>query len=291
MSINGPKYIDGLNKMKRQKWTSCTIAGQCRRLGQLGISSTHLDLVFGSRAVGSSPGGYQAGWSAKGGYGLVGSCGRAIVFGNQFGLGFDLSSSEWPGPERLEWEDLEMGSHVDNPKQGSKVCDGPEIHQQRPSAPMIESMVQRGMMIMSQTMDTHPKHKEILPRERIKDQSHKGTILVMPEPTKINPCATRRPLTRRPHGRRGRPSTPSSRSPRATGFASLAVAMGDRHASPLLSPWATGVASLTVDTGDRHMSSSRSLLATSSSPLVAATRRSAPRSSGPAWSGRRNAYG
>lgn len=32
---------------------------------------------------------------------------------------------------------------------------------------------------MSQTMDTHPKHKEILPRERIKDPSHKGTILVM----------------------------------------------------------------------------------------------------------------
>ncbi|KAL0667487.1 hypothetical protein Bca4012_030191 [Brassica carinata] len=231
-----------------------------------------------------------------------------------------------------------MGSHVDNPKQGSKV--------------------QRGMMIMSQTMDTHPKHKEILPRERIKDQSHKGTILVMPrgrpihgeklaqgtktpravsqetngpidkgckrfllglkpdtinvsryyaktrpEPTKINPCATRRPLTRRPrghrgrpltrrpHGRRGRPSTPSSWSPWATGFASLAVAMGDRNASPLLSPRATGVASLTVDTGDQHTSSSRSLLATSSSPLMAATRRSAPRSSGSAWSGRRNAYG
>lgn len=63
--------------------------------------TAQLDLVFGSRAVGSSPGGYQAGWSAKGGYGLVGSCGRAIVLGNQFGLGFDLSSSEWTGPERL----------------------------------------------------------------------------------------------------------------------------------------------------------------------------------------------
>ena len=55
-----------------------------------------------------------------------------------------LPSGNWSfGKENSdqEWEDLEMGSHVDNPKQGSKVCDGPEIHQQRPSAPMIESMV------------------------------------------------------------------------------------------------------------------------------------------------------
>ncbi|KAF3573182.1 hypothetical protein F2Q69_00059489 [Brassica cretica] len=45
-------------------------------------------------------------------------------------------------------------------------------------------------------------------------------------------CATGRPLTRRPHGCRGRgqPSTPSSRSPRATGVISLAVATGHwRH--------------------------------------------------------------
>ena len=34
MSINGAKDLDGLNRMKRTSWESCTIAGRCRRVAR-----------------------------------------------------------------------------------------------------------------------------------------------------------------------------------------------------------------------------------------------------------------
>ena len=34
MSINGSKDLDGLNRMKRISWESCTIAGRCRRVAR-----------------------------------------------------------------------------------------------------------------------------------------------------------------------------------------------------------------------------------------------------------------
>lgn len=34
MSINGSKDLDGLNRMKRTSWESCTIAGRCRRVAR-----------------------------------------------------------------------------------------------------------------------------------------------------------------------------------------------------------------------------------------------------------------
>ncbi|WZZ69639.1 hypothetical protein YC2023_081014 [Brassica napus] len=34
MSINGSKDLDGLNRMKRTSWESCTIAGRCRQVAR-----------------------------------------------------------------------------------------------------------------------------------------------------------------------------------------------------------------------------------------------------------------
>ena len=45
------------------------------------------------------------------------------------------------GNSGQEWDDLARGKHVENPDQGSNVSGGPAIHQPRPSAPTVESMV------------------------------------------------------------------------------------------------------------------------------------------------------
>ncbi|KAF3576203.1 hypothetical protein DY000_02033957 [Brassica cretica] len=63
---------------------------------------------------------------------------------------------------------------------------------------------------------------------------HRATV---DSPPSWSPWAS---IDSRPHGRCGQPSTLSSRSRRATGVASLAVATGDWHASPSRSPRATG---------------------------------------------------
>ena len=51
--------------------------------------------MFGSRAVGPGSDYGRAIWSTQGGYGPVGSCGRAMGLGDQFGLGFDMPRCFW----------------------------------------------------------------------------------------------------------------------------------------------------------------------------------------------------
>ncbi|KAF3570106.1 hypothetical protein F2Q69_00059488 [Brassica cretica] len=92
-------------------------------------------------------------------------------------------------------------------------------------------------------------------------------------------CATGRPLTRRPHGCRGRgqPSTPSSRSPRATGVISLTVATADLRRLPLSYHGRSARVFLVVVMGDQFLASPGRHEAISSSFFWAGMERSAQR--------------
>ncbi|KAF2595023.1 hypothetical protein F2Q70_00043760 [Brassica cretica] len=111
MSINGPKDLDGLNRMLRTSWASCTIAGRCRRVARSAERSSVKCSLARSKLC---PDCGRAIWSTQGGYGPVGSFGWAMGLENQFGLGFDVPRCIWTSVPKgclvRHW------THVDAPR-------------------------------------------------------------------------------------------------------------------------------------------------------------------------------
>ncbi|KAF3525683.1 hypothetical protein F2Q69_00048762 [Brassica cretica] len=111
ISINGPKDLDGLNRMLSTSWASCTIAGRCRRVARSAERSSVKCSLARSKLC---PDCGRAIWSTQGGYGPVDSFGWAMGLGNQFGLGFDVPRCIWTSVPKgclvRHW------THVDAPR-------------------------------------------------------------------------------------------------------------------------------------------------------------------------------
>uniref|UniRef100_A0A0D3CWS4 Ubiquitin-like protease family profile domain-containing protein n=1 Tax=Brassica oleracea var. oleracea TaxID=109376 RepID=A0A0D3CWS4_BRAOL len=107
MSINGSKDLDGLNRMRRTSWESCTIAGRCRRVARSAKQSSIKCRLARSKLFGPGPDYGRAIWSPQGGYWPVGYCGRAMGLGYQFGLGFDMP--------RYCWTCLDVSGNLQDP--------------------------------------------------------------------------------------------------------------------------------------------------------------------------------
>ncbi|KAF3607704.1 hypothetical protein DY000_02045541 [Brassica cretica] len=153
MPIKGSKDLDGLNRMKRTSWESYTIAGRCRRVARSAKQSSIQCSLARSKLFGPGSDYGRAIWSTQGGYEPVGSCGRAMSLGYQFGLGFDMT--------RCCWTCLDVSGNLQDPT-------------------VLFSL------ILSETKDTRPKQRDLPMRTedpsqkgRIWDQIHKGTIWFM----------------------------------------------------------------------------------------------------------------
>ncbi|KAF3571572.1 hypothetical protein F2Q69_00058219 [Brassica cretica] len=166
MLINGSKDLDGLNRMKRTSWESCTVAGRCRQVARSAKQSSIKCSLARSKLFGPGPDYGRAIWSTQGGYGPVGSCGRAMGLGYQFGLGFDMP--------RCCWTCLDVSGNLQDPTGAIWTVDCNRWPRSVPKG-CLEGMCSFAHALWDPPMRTEDPSR----KGRIRDPSHKGTIRFM----------------------------------------------------------------------------------------------------------------